>query len=123
MRCVDAAVMNAEPMIVFALRHDVARLREGRHPLTVGETGVPPDMVPVQVRAHHEIDVLRLDPDAGQIVNKRAFHAVELRPGRTLLVIADTGIDQDRVMAGFDDKAVEAEDQLAGARLDQPGTQ
>jgi hypothetical protein len=48
---------------------------------------------------------------------------VELRPGRALLVVADTAVDQDRVMPGFDDKAVEAEDQLAGSRLDQPRPQ
>ncbi|TMK29923.1 MAG: hypothetical protein E6G69_11010 [Alphaproteobacteria bacterium] len=48
---------------------------------------------------------------------------MELRPGGALLVVADAGIDQDRVAAGFDDKAVKAEDQLAGARLNQPRAQ
>src|SRR4029077_13249929 len=97
-------------MVVLAPRHDIARLRKGRDPLAVSELRVPADMVPMKVRAHDKIDVFRLDANTGQIVDERAFHAVELRPGRTLLVIADAGIDQDRVVAGFDDEAVKAED-------------
>ena len=123
MRRVDAAVMDALPMVVFALRHDIARLREGRDPLAIGKPGVPADMVPMQMRAHDVVDVFRLDPEAGQILDEWALHAVELRPGGALLVVADAGVDQDRVPAGFDDKAVKAEDQLAGARLNQPRAQ
>src|SRR5580700_3686218 len=118
MRRVDAALVDSLPMVVFALRHHVARLREGRHPLPVLEPRIPADMVPVQVRTHDKIDVFRLDADTSQIVDERGFDAVELRAGGTLLVIADAGIDQDRVPVGFDDETVKAENQLAGSRLD-----
>src|SRR5256714_683067 len=95
MRRVDAAVMDALPMVVFALRHDIARLREGRNPLAIGKPRVPADMVPMQMRAHDVVDVFRLDPEPGQILDEWALHAVELRPGRALLIVADAGIDPD----------------------------
>ena len=52
-------------------------------------------------------------------MNER-LHAVELRPGRALLVVADAGVDQHRVAPGLDDEAVKAEHQFAGRRIDQP---
>ena len=44
---------------------------------------------------------------------------MELRPGRAFLVVADAGIDQNGVAAGPHDKAVKAENQLAGARFEE----
>src|SRR5262249_12583450 len=37
-----------------------------------------------------------------------------------LLVVAEARIDEDRVMAGLDDEAVKAENELAGCGIDQP---
>ncbi len=51
------------------------------------------------------------------------LHAVELRPGRAFLVVADARIDEDRVMPGAHHKAVKAEDQLAGARFEKARAQ
>ena len=44
---------------------------------------------------------------------------MELRSRRALLVVAEAGINQDRVAPGLDDKAVEAEEKVAGRRIDQ----
>src|SRR6516164_7832537 len=48
---------------------------------------------------------------------------MKLRPCRALLVVAETGIDQDRVLTGFDNKGVKAEHQLTARGLDQPWSQ
>src|SRR5271156_4034277 len=48
---------------------------------------------------------------------------MELRPRRAFLVVADAAVDQDRVMPGAHDKAVKAEDQFAGRRIEQAWTQ
>src|SRR5882672_2426560 len=69
--------------------------------------------------AHDIVDIIRLDPDTGEIGEIRRAHSMKLRPRRALLVIAEAGIDQDRVTSGLDDKGMKAEDQLAAAWLDQ----
>ena len=76
-------------------------------------------MIPVQMGAHHIVDLLGLDTEPGEIIDKRTVHAVELRSRRALLVIADAGIDEDGVTAGAHDKAVEAEHQLISSRFEQ----
>ena len=45
---------------------------------------------------------------------------MELRSRRTLFVVAKAGIDQDRVLPGFDDEGMKAEDELTARRVDQP---
>src|SRR5262249_20210835 len=112
-RRVLAPLMKPLPVCELAPRHDVPRVGEGRDPTSVVEPSVPADMIPGQMRAHHIINVFGLDPDAGEIREIRRAHPMKLRPGRALLVVAETRVDQDRVLPGFDDKGVKAEHQLA----------
>ena len=65
--------------------------------MPVVEPGVPADMVPVQVRAHHIVDILGLDPDACEIGEIRRAHPMKLRARRAVFVVAEAGVDQDRV--------------------------
>jgi hypothetical protein len=74
----------------------------------------------MEVGAHHVVDVLDLDTGPAEIGDIGRAQPMKLRPGRTLLVVAEAGIDQDRVVAGFYNEAVKAEEQLAGRRIDQP---
>ena len=120
MRRVLAGPVRALPVLELPARHDVARVGKGRHPAPVLETGIPAHVVPVQMRAHDVIDFLGLHPGAGEIGEEGRTQPVELRPRRALLVVAEAGIDQDGVAAGPDDERVEAEDQLAGRRIDEP---
>jgi hypothetical protein len=122
-RRVGTAFVEILPVIEFASRHHIFGVRKGRDPLAIPQLRVPADMVPMEVRAHHVIDLFGPNSEPGEILDERAVHAVELRPARALLVVADAGVDQDRVASGTDDEAVKAEDQLAGARLDQPRSQ
>src|SRR5262249_55082153 len=89
-------------------------------PAAAFEPRVPTDMVPMQVSAHHIIDVLDRDPDAGEVGDIGSAQPMKLRAGRALLVVAETGIDQDRMVPGLYDKAVEAEEQVTGRPIDQP---
>jgi hypothetical protein len=123
MRRVGAAGVEVAPVVVLALCHDVLGIRKCRDPAAIDQARVPADMVPVQVRAHNVIDFFRLHPEPRQIVDERGAHAVELRPARAFLVVADAGVDQDRVPAGAHDEAVKAEDQPAGFRIEQAWTE
>src|SRR5579884_1048106 len=114
-----AALVHPLPVRELAPRHDVLGIGEGRDPAAVAQPRIPADMVPVQVRAHDVIDLFRPDPGGGEVVEKRRAHAVPLRPGRAVLVVADAGVDQDRVARRPDDEAVKAEHELAAHRIDQ----
>src|SRR5262245_51177838 len=97
-RRVFAALVYPLPVGEFAAGHDVAGIWEGRDPAPIVEPGVPADMVPVQMRAHHIIDILGLDPYRREVSEIRRAHPMKLRPCRALLVVAETGVDQNRVL-------------------------
>src|SRR5450755_4366252 len=67
----------------------MARVREGRHPAAILQARVPADMIDMQMRAHHDVDVR--DGDAGR---RQSLHIgvvginVPFRPQRAGLVIA-----------------------------------
>ena len=110
-------LMDLAPVGVFLFREQVARLREGRDPAAVLQPRVPPDMVAVQMRAHHEVDVL--DPEPGRLERLHPVGVVLLVPGRPqreVLVVADAGIDQDVVVRRLDDIGLEAQHDIAGRR-------
>ena len=90
--------------------------------MPVFEPCVPADVVPVQMRAHDIVDLFGPDPGGREIGDVGGTQPVELWPGRALLVVAEAGIDQDRVVRGLDHKTVKAEHELTGRRIDQPRT-
>ena len=100
------------PVVELASGEDVARLRKGRHPASVFQPGVPSDMIDMQMRAHHEIDVA--DRKAGGLqrphIGVVGLH-VPFRAQRPRLVVADAAIDQDGVMRRLHDVGLETQDQ------------
>src|SRR6516165_3969480 len=56
------------PCGVFAFMEHVSRLREGRHPATVAQYGVPTAMVDVQMCAEHIIDIVEFEPGVAESV-------------------------------------------------------
>src|ERR1700747_629050 len=46
------------PVVIFGLAEDVARLGKGRNPAAAFESRIPANVIDMQMRAHHEIDVL-----------------------------------------------------------------
>ena len=117
-RRVLAAPVHLLPMREFPAGHYVARIGESRDPTPIVEPSVPADMVPVQMRAHHVVDILGLDSDACEIGEIRCVHPMKLGPRRALLVVAEAGVDQDRVLPSFDDESMKAEDEPAARRID-----
>ena len=69
-------------MIVVGARHHVLGVGEGRHPLAVLEPRVPADVVDMQVRAHHEVDLLGLHARLAQTVEIPGVQPVEARHAR-----------------------------------------
>ena len=77
-------------------------------------------MIDMQVRAHHEVDRFGWAAAGPEAIEERR---IELVPGRivALLVVAEAGVDQDRVAAGLHDPGVDGPDQAIGACLDVVG--
>lgn len=109
------------PELVLRPRRQVARAREGRHPGTVDLTGVPSDVVGVQMGEDHQIDVLGGEPDV-----REACEVVrtELVPGGVgpRLAVADPGVDEDAQTVHDQREAVTVEVQDA-VRVREVGAQ
>jgi hypothetical protein len=73
-------------------------------------------MVDMKMRAHHHVDLVGLDAGCLQPFEIVRLHEVPFRAMGTRLVIADAGIDQDRLAADLQQPAVHAEFQ-EGRRL------
>jgi len=76
----------------------IARVRKGWYPSPVLQSGIPAHVVGMQVRAEHEVDVFRRDPEraeAGQEGVLRVIALVPARLARARLMLADAGVDQD----------------------------
>jgi hypothetical protein len=74
-------------------------------------------MVVVQVRAHDDVDLLRLDADSGQ---PREVGLVEHVPERTaglVLLVAAAGVDQDGLAADPQEPRVHGEQDAAALRV------
>jgi len=67
--------------------------------------------------AHDDIDIGRGEAKRRQIVHPRPFFHVEIRV-RAVLVFANTGVDQDRVVGRLDHIALERRDDLAGRNIE-----
>ena len=98
----------------LALGEEVFGFGEGRHPAPVVEPRVPADMVGVHVRAHDVVDVADAESGCRQVllVTIARQHVPERARGARL-VVADAAVDQDGVVRGLHDVALDAQDQPA----------
>ncbi len=111
------------PMLKLAVGHDVFGLGKGRHPAAVFKPRVPADVIGVQMRAHHIVDVVDGEAHTRKLLFEPvAVEHVPERPRRARLVIADAGIDQDIVVRRLDDEALDAKHELVG-RIEKCGLQ
>ena len=72
------------PSAPFDARKDILGVGEGRHPAAVVEPGVPADVIDVQVRAQHVVDVLGGQASAARLQPGPVQHVEARRPGRSL---------------------------------------
>ncbi|GCC48700.1 hypothetical protein chiPu_0032795, partial [Chiloscyllium punctatum] len=84
------------PGRILALVEDVFRVREGRHPASVAQRGVPAGVVDMQMGAEHVVDLLIGDAEREQLVAP-ALLARKVERRRVPLVLAGAGVDQDGV--------------------------
>ena len=130
----DAVVVSLTPRITGAFRHfcgfpmgilvfmeQVLGVGEGRDPAAVLEFRVPTDMVDMQVGAHHEVDAFRRHAHRDHIFEEWAvLHMPGFGVG-PMLMIADAGIDEDRMLGRLDNIAVQAHQKSAAVRVDKMG--
>jgi len=104
----DVALVGVLP---FAAAGEIARAGEGGDGPGRGEDGVAAAMVPMEMAVDHDIDGFGVDAVAGDhlgqgIGDRREFGAF---PGARVHLIAAAGFNQDGVIAGADEVAVEGE--------------
>ena len=99
-------------IIDVGLGKDIARIGEGRHPFAVLLPRIPADMVVMQVRAHHHVDLFRPRAGGGQPFEIRLVEHVPERPARLDLVVAAAAVDQDFLAADLQQPAMHREPDL-----------
>ena len=95
----------------------VARVREGRHPFAVFLLRVPADVVVMQMRAHHQVDLLRPCAGGGEPLQVIDVEHVPPRPARLDLVVAAAAVDEDFLAADLQEPAMHAEHDQAFAGI------
>ena len=98
-------------------REQVPGVRERRYPAAVLELRVPADMVGVEVRAQHDVDVLGRNAHRAQALQERDVEHVEARQPRPRLVVAGTAVEEDGVSPGANQPGVVAGDELVARRI------
>jgi hypothetical protein len=92
--------------------------------LAADETGVPADMIDMQMRAQHSVDAVWRKTRRGQPVQERILAVVPGRHIAALLVVAKPGVDNDPPRRRFHQQRVDRHLQPAffiGEVRDQPG--
>ncbi len=102
--------MQPMPMRVLMLAHDITRIGKGRHPSPVDQPCVPSDMVGMQMRAEHDVDVLRLQRQSRQFTKIGRIKHMPGWHGLPLLVVSAAGIDQNVVTRGLHHVTVKAQE-------------
>ena len=98
---------------------DVGRIRERRNPATVDQARVPADVVSMDMREQDVVHLFRGDARRGQPRQEGLVQTMERRDVRPVLVVAGRRVDQDRVVRGFDQPAVDALNEGAGRRIER----
>ena len=86
--------------LVFRARKQVFRIRERRYPASVLQHRIPTDVIGVKMCAKHEIDLFRLHTSRTKPMEEGRIELMESRKTGTLLLVAGTAIEQDRVFSG-----------------------
>ena len=109
------------PVLVLGPGEQVAGVGERRQPPAVDQTGVPADVVDVQVGADHLGDRFRRVARCGQVRKERQLQVVPVG-AVAHLVVADAGVDRDAVIADVDHEALDAHQEVAVV-ADEVGTE
>src|SRR5215813_2578805 len=97
------------PMLPFTFVEQIRGIGKGRSPAPLLQLGIPARVVEVHVGTKHVIDGFRGAANGSQVSQVQALTRVPLGKRKVLLVVADTGIDDDRVMSRLKKKCVDAQ--------------
>src|SRR5215471_8417515 len=91
-------------MRVLDAAHQVTRIGEGWDPTAAGQHRVPPDVVDMHMRANDRVYGLASIAGRCQISEEIRLELVPGRDAPVLLVVAETGVDDDAPAGRFDDE-------------------
>ena len=92
--CIRRRIAARVAVIVLLAREQVFGIWKCRHPAAVAQHRVPPDVIGMQVRAEHGIDLLGRRAGRAQPVEKRRLQPMEPRQPGPLFVIAGAAVDK-----------------------------
>ena len=101
-------------IVHVGFREHITRVGERRHPAAVLHLRVPADMIVMQVRAHHEVDLLRPRAGRGEPLKPGRVEHAPPRPRRPHAIVAAARVDQDLLPADLKQPAMHAEFDLGG---------
>src|SRR6185369_9997580 len=97
------------PMLPLTLVEQIGGVGKRRRPAPVPQAGIPTRVVEMHVGTKYVIDRFRSAPGGSKVAQVRALTAVPLGEGEIPFIVADTGIDQDRMMFRANKKRVDAQ--------------
>lgn len=106
LRHVAATVRFLAPVLPFDPPKQVARIAERRDPFASVPPGVPADVIQVQVGAEDDVDRLGRIAGFGQSLEGREFEVIPAFVV-AVLVVADTGVDDDPSPLRFNDERLD----------------
>src|SRR5215472_14263838 len=107
------ALELVRPMRVLGTAHQITRLWKGRDPTAVDQHCVPPDMIDVEMGADHRVDRLACIVGGCEIREKARLQLVPGRNSPVLLVVAQTGVNDDAAAWRFENERVNAHTEAA----------
>ena len=84
----------------------IASIGKRRYPVLVLQACIPADVIDMQVRADHDIDVFRLQSVRRQIGKEGRIEAAKYGNTRALFVVTCPGVVEDCEVTGPDDPAL-----------------
>ena len=115
--------MQTRQVALLPTREDVARVGKGRYPTPTFQTGVPADVIHVQMGVQHGVHLLRPHADHGEAFEERVVETVQRGILRHGLVVAGAGVDEDRATGQAQEPGVDAQGEVAGAWIVGAGRQ
>src|SRR5262245_49762351 len=111
-----------QPVLQLAPTDQMAGVGEGQDPAAIMQARIPANMIDVQMGTEHDIDRLRRDAEPRKTFQETAVAAaVKSGEERPLLVLPDTGIDQDRLARGTEHIGLDARDHHSPFKIDMVG--
>src|SRR6516165_1292510 len=105
------------PVLPFLTGEEVPGIRERRRPSAVDEARVPTDVVGMEMRAQHIVDVFGSETGGGETREIGPIFPMIAQLVRAFLVVPRASIDKDGSALALNNNAVKGEDELAAGRV------